>query len=67
MASCGRNWPAVAARVPGRNTQQVRDRFSQVLDPNVTKGPFSVKELTALEEVGGGWMGVGMKLIKMID
>ncbi|OQR92206.1 hypothetical protein THRCLA_08766 [Thraustotheca clavata] len=40
----GRNWKAISGRVPNRDHQQCRQRWYQVLAPNIVKGTWSVDE-----------------------
>lgn len=56
------NWSAVAERMPGRNTRQVRDRYQNYLSPSVINGPWSKDEdallLDKLKEYGHCWKRV---------
>lgn len=56
------NWSAVAERMPGRNTRQVRDRYQNYLSPSVINGPWSKDEdallMEKLKEYGHCWKRV---------
>jgi hypothetical protein len=53
------DWDAVAARLPGRNPRQCRERWSDYLSPNVRNGPWTPEEEAVLEakyaELGPTW------------
>jgi len=53
------NWQAIAAEIPGRNVKKCRDRWNNVLDPNLKKTSWSTEEeqllLQAQREYGNKW------------
>jgi hypothetical protein len=44
-------WSDIAARIPGRNRKQCRERWFGVLDPNLSQEPWSNAEDTLLQEL----------------
>jgi hypothetical protein len=46
-------WFEMAAKIPGRNGQQYRDRWLYHLDPSINKGPWSELEDNALVDAHG--------------
>lgn len=53
------NWTEIAARLPGRNSRQCRDRYQHYLDPSVTHGNWTPEEdaliLKLYKENGPCW------------
>jgi hypothetical protein len=41
VEACGRSWKAVAPRVKGRTDAQCRERYMNLLNPDINKGPWS--------------------------
>eukprot|EP00750_Incisomonas_marina_P025627 INCI5597.2.p1 GENE.INCI5597.2~~INCI5597.2.p1 ORF type:complete len:505 (-),score=82.62 INCI5597.2:1113-2627(-) len=59
-------WSVVASQIEGRNIKQVKERWSNYLDPNVRKDDFTPEEdafLVAKKEAGMGWSAIA-KLLK---
>ena len=58
VARIGKNWTKVQALVPGRTDVQCRERFVNILDPEICKEAWSADEdaalLRAVREVGAG-------------
>jgi hypothetical protein len=54
-----KDWDAIAARLPGRNARQCRERWTDYLSPNVRNSPWTSEEealLTAkYAELGPTW------------
>jgi myb proto-oncogene protein len=45
------NWTEIAKQVPGKTGRQCRERWHQVLDPNVNSGPWTFAEDNLLYEL----------------
>ncbi|TFK56090.1 hypothetical protein OE88DRAFT_1606944, partial [Heliocybe sulcata] len=62
----GNSWLEVAACIPGRSNEQCRDRWSERLNPKVTKGKWTNEEdrrlLETVERVGEKWKEVSDSL-----
>jgi hypothetical protein len=41
VEACGRSWKAVAPRVKGRTDAQCRERYMNLLNPEINKGPWT--------------------------
>ncbi len=46
----GKKWSVVAQRVEGRTDMSCRERYMNVLDPSLRKGPWSLEEDWRLQE-----------------
>ena len=53
----GLEWPEIAARVAGRNSKQIRDRFNNKLDPRLkrTSDPWTEDEDAVLYHGHAKW------------
>ena len=40
----GKNWAKIAKHFPNRNSQQIRNRYINYLDPNISKSKFTFEE-----------------------
>ncbi len=49
----GRNWKLIAAKVPGKNEVQCLHRWTKVLNPLLTKGPWTDEEDKKVAELVG--------------
>ena len=53
------DWDTVAAQVPGRNTKQVRERWQNYVDPNISFAPLTADEIRQVmsrqQELGNKW------------
>ncbi|KAL7575278.1 hypothetical protein ACA910_001803 [Epithemia clementina (nom. ined.)] len=62
----GMKWPDIAAKLPRRASDQVRERFKNVLDPSLLKTPLTEQErqilLEARKEYGNRWSLIASKL-----
>ncbi|KAI9507697.1 Homeodomain-like protein [Russula earlei] len=63
----GHAWMEVASVIPGRNNEQCRDRWTERLNPKVTKGKWTTEEdarlLSAVSEFGvGKWKEVSERI-----
>jgi Myb-like DNA-binding domain len=58
-------WSALAEQLPGRKGKQVRDRFTNYLNPNIRHHPFTMDEdrllWKAYQKLGPHWVDVSMK------
>lgn len=57
-----RDWDAIAARIPNRNSRQCRERYTNYLSPNISHEPWSPEEDILLEqklqELGPKWVNI---------
>lgn len=64
--SLGLSWPQIAALLPGRVADQVRERYNNFLDPLLNKGPFTEKErgiiLDMQKSIGNKWTTIAKAL-----
>jgi hypothetical protein len=56
------DWESIAARVPGRNARQCRDRWATYLSPSVSAQPWTAEEERLLAE-GAARFGTAWKRI----
>jgi len=60
------NWPEVANQIPMRSVDQVRNRWTQRLDPTLKHGIWSAEEMRVLEngqrELGNNWEEISLRL-----
>ena len=60
------NWAEVANKIPMRTVDQVRNRWTQRLDPNLKHGIWSIEEMRILEtgqaELGNNWAEISRRL-----
>ena len=65
-AAYGNSWMEVAEVIAGRTNEQCRDRWSDKINPNITKGKWTDDEdkllLEAVESMGTNWKGVSERL-----
>eukprot|EP00584_Thalassiosira_punctigera_P008170 CAMPEP_0172545370 /NCGR_PEP_ID=MMETSP1067-20121228/15302_1 /TAXON_ID=265564 ORGANISM="Thalassiosira punctigera, Strain Tpunct2005C2" /NCGR_SAMPLE_ID=MMETSP1067 /ASSEMBLY_ACC=CAM_ASM_000444 /LENGTH=390 /DNA_ID=CAMNT_0013332091 /DNA_START=38 /DNA_END=1210 /DNA_ORIENTATION=- len=58
-------WSGLALRLPGRTSKQIRDRWTNYLDPALNRQPFSLKDdmilWNAYKELGNRWVEIGIK------
>lgn len=63
---CGKSWSKLAKIMKSRNGKQIRDRFINVLDPDVKKGKFTYKEDKKIKELykryGPRWATIARNL-----
>jgi len=64
----GRNWSKITKHFNSRTGKQVRDRYVNILDPNVAKNKFDAKEDEIIVEMhrkfGTNWAEISKYLIK---
>ena len=65
-----KNWKAIKEFVPGRTDSQCRERYLNVLDPNLNRGPWSgaeEKKLLELVRIHGkaNWAVVSSEMYKL--
>ena len=64
--SSGLAWPEIAANLPGRTSDQVRDRFNNFLDTTLKKAPFTEEErqivFAAQRQLGNKWTAIAKLL-----
>jgi len=58
----GNSWKVIADKLPGRTNDQVRQRWTEVIDPKLDKGPFKdaddLRLWNAYNEIGGKWVDI---------
>jgi len=66
VSKCGTNWAEVVKMVPGRNNKQVRDRWSNSLDPDLDLAPLTPPEIRQIihlqQELGNKWKEIAAKM-----
>jgi hypothetical protein len=59
-------WLEMAAKIPGRNGQQCRNRWLDHLDPSINIGPWSEQEDNALvdahDDLGNCWSEIAVRV-----
>ena len=58
-------WADLAVRLPGRTSKQIRDRWTNYMDPALNRLPFSPEDDMQLwnghKELGNRWVDIGVK------
>ena len=59
-------WADIAARIPGRIGKQIRERWTNHLDPSLNKGPWTTEEDALLFAAQNKWGNSWTKIAKLI-
>jgi len=61
-------WADLAVRLPGRTSKQIRDRWTNYMDPALNRLPFSQEDDMQLwnghKELGNRWVDIGVKIFQ---
>ena len=64
-------WKLISSVVPGRTDAQIRERFENVLNPDLNRGPWSVSERETLaslvQTIGPKWSIISQELTNRTD
>jgi hypothetical protein len=66
-----KNWDEIAARLPGRNSRQCRDRWDSYLSPTIGNGPWTAEEEALLTDLvgqfGSSWKRIAISFPSRTD
>ena len=62
----GHNWPFIAARMEGRTSKQVKERWTNQLDPSISTEPWTAEDdqhlVELIRELGHSWCEIARRM-----
>ena len=66
VSECGHNWPLIASKMEGRTSKQVKERWSNQLDPTISTEPWAAEDdqllVELIRELGHSWCEISRRM-----
>ena len=66
VSEFGHNWPLIASRMDGRTSKQVKERWTNQLDPTISTEPWTAEDdqllVELIREVGHSWCEISRRM-----
>jgi hypothetical protein len=66
VSELGHNWPLIAARMEGRTSKQVKERWTNQLDPSISTEPWTAEDdlhlVELIRELGHSWCEIARRM-----
>ena len=66
VSECGHNWPLIASRMDGRTSKQVKERWTNQLDPSISLDPWTAEDdqqlVILIRELGHSWCEIARRM-----
>jgi hypothetical protein len=66
VSELGHNWPVIAARMDGRTSKQVKERWTNQLDPSISTEPWTSEDdnqlVVLIRELGHSWCEIARRM-----
>lgn len=66
VSECGHNWPMIATRMEGRTSKQVKERWTNQLDPMISTDPWTAEDdqllVELIRELGHSWCEISRRM-----
>lgn len=66
VSEFGHNWPLIAARMEGRTSKQVKERWTNQLDPSISTEPWTAEDdqhlVELIRDLGHSWCEIARRM-----
>jgi hypothetical protein len=66
VSECGNNWPLIASKMEGRTSKQVKERWSNQLDPTISTDPWTAEDdqllVELIRDLGHSWCEISRRM-----
>lgn len=66
VSELGHNWPTIASRMEGRTSKQVKERWTNQLDPSISTEPWTSEDdhqlVILIRELGHSWCEIARRM-----
>ena len=66
VSECGHNWPLIATKMEGRTSKQVKERWTNQLDPAISTDPWTAEDdqllVELIRELGHSWCEISRRM-----
>ena len=66
VSELGHNWPLIASRMDGRTSKQVKERWTNQLDPTISTEPWTAEDdhqlVILIRELGHSWCEIARRM-----